>query len=119
VSKAREINAISSTSTRRGPRSISETKVSLLRSCSAAPVWVRLARRRVRSARQLDQVVGFGARSRRFRLASQELVLSNSGFGVRSASISEKATKPRDAAARDDGAALIANPVAWIASGQL
>src|SRR5947208_14449206 len=58
VSKAREINAISSTSTRRGPRSISETKVSLLRSCSAAPVWVRLARRRVRSARQLDQVVG-------------------------------------------------------------
>ena len=46
MSKAREINAISSTSTRRGPRSISETKVGLLPSCSAAPVWVRLARRR-------------------------------------------------------------------------
>ena len=44
--KAREINTMSSTSTRRNPRSISETKVCFLPSRSPASVCVSFARRR-------------------------------------------------------------------------
>jgi len=46
ASNAREINTISTTSTRRNPRSISETKVCFLPSRSAASVCVSFARRR-------------------------------------------------------------------------